>query len=433
MTTTRFSALTDFATATALADADAAVGASVVLDEPARARERDGRSARTVPARRGEGDRRGSGGAAAGRVARHALGSLATSLGATLREPLTLDGACLLDAGPAADPHSLARLAESLGEVRAALMERLADDDFQSRLVALTAALAARHFPGERSLFQRRPSLRLHLPDALGTSWHTDNWYGHPGSSMTFWLPLGEVPRGAGVRFASDPGLLASIESRLGEDLALDEVNALCGAASEEVRCAPGEYLAFGARALHGSVANTSGRFRCSLDFRGMPAAGGVGNKSRAQYRAIGADGRPETDEAADAFAGGRAVKYINGATGASTKYQHVLLEAYARENALAVVRNEAEIEAVPSRPVLAAYARRDAPDPRGYDHLLLGSIDQLPHERAASRRLLERSAAAGVALHFVAEDRVFPATIGLDECLARRGSRGRDRSTPHR
>ena len=348
---------------------------------------------------------------------------------------LTLDGACMLDPGPASDPEALARLADALPDVRRAVMESFSSEEFQRVVAAFCAELAVEHF-AEPALFQRTPSVRLHLPGALGTSWHVDNWYGHVAASTTFWIPLNEVLPGAGVRFVDDPALLEDIEARLGRTLELADVNRLCERAGREVPCPLDRYLAFDARTLHGSVGNTSDGFRCSIDLRGVPERHGVGGKPSANYRRVpgvapedGAAWSAEEGGAAgpvDAapYADGAAVKYVSGANGTSAKYQHVLAEAYAADHGLRLVRNEAEIEAVASRPVLAAYAARRVPDPDGYDHVVLGSVDQLPWEADLARALLERCTAHGVRLHFAAEDRVFPDSIGAEECLARLGRR---------
>ena len=124
-----------------------------------------------------------------------------------------------------------------------------------------------------------------------------------------------------------------------------------------------GEYLSFNGRTLHGSVENTTPHFRCSIDFRGTEVVNGVGNKPLNNYRRI-SDG--QATDALPPFDNLNAVKYINGATGASTKYQHILLEAYAADKGLSIVRNEAEIETIAQRPVLCAYAERNVPSPTG-------------------------------------------------------------------
>ena len=331
-----------------------------------------------------------------------------------LREALSIDGACLLDTDSAAN-HELLELAQDhFKDLRSHCMEVLHGAEFQNLLSAFSEELAATHFHGN-CYFQKIPSIRLYMPGALGTSWHTDNWYGHAAESRTFWLPLTAVPDGAGVQFVEKPGVLNQLESRLGRSLSLSDINRICEQHATEVTAQPGEYLSFSARTLHGSVENRAGHFRCSIDFRGTTAANGVGNKPLNNYRLIEQGVARDTVQQ---FESTSAVKYINGATGASTKYQHILLEAYAAEHGLRIVRNEAEIESVPERPVLCAYSIRDVPSPNNFDHVLLYSMACLPANRRVAGKLLENCTVRGITLHFALEDAIFPTTADIATCL---------------
>ena len=147
-------------------------------------------------------------------------------------------------------------------------MEALQSNEFQATLSAFSTHLAAEHFAGD-CYFQKVPSIRLYLPGALGTSWHTDSWYGHSRHSCTFWLPLTPVPKGAGVHFIDEPGILDDLESGLGNTYGLSDINRICAEYAREVTAQTGEYLSFNGRTLHGSVENTTRYFRCSIDFRG--------------------------------------------------------------------------------------------------------------------------------------------------------------------
>ena len=235
-------------------------------------------------------------------------------------------------------------------------------------------------------------------------------------AAKRFGYPLVNVAPGSGVSFVHDESLVVELESKLHSgELSLSDINGLCSKRGEEVICDLGEYLKFDSRVLHGSVGNSSDAFRCSFDFRGCLVDSGVGNKPLTNYRLI-EDGAVKT--AVETFCEGKAVKYISGATGASTKYQHILLEAYARENGIAIVRNEAEIESVPSRPVLGAYAQRAVPNSDAYDHILIYSMRTLPTDLAARKKLLDNCAAKNVCLHFVLEDLLFSNTMSSEDFL---------------
>ena len=334
-----------------------------------------------------------------------------------LADALTLEGICFLDTEQSNQGENLGLLASSLQDVRNRVIDVMCGADFQKLLQEFSIELASAHFESE-VYFQRVPSVRLFMPDALGTSWHTDNWYGHAPESQTFWVPVTRVAKGAGVSFIEDDSILTELERKLGDgEIGLNDINGLCHAESKEAACNIGEYLSFDARTLHGSVGNSSGKFRCSFDFRGSPIKTGVGNKPLSNYRLVTEDG---VESATPEFIDGVAVKYISGASGASTKYQHILLEAYARDHQLKIIRNEAEIESIPARPVMSAYAARTVPDSKVYDHLLIYSLHTLPGDKGKLQRMLEDCVANEVRLHFVLEDVVFPESITMEECLDR-------------
>ena len=353
--------------------------------------------------------------AAPGIVTRHTYPLETLDLRPALRESLSVSGQCLLDDGVHTNPEIITALQSNRAAVRSRVMEALAGSAFQARLTALSAFLCERHFE-RAAYFQKLPSLRLFLPGDLGTSWHTDNWYGHGQGSRTFWLPLTRVEPGAGVCFINEPAYLDEIEQAMsGERIALETVNDRCTERGAEWACEPGQYLSFDARTLHGSVANESRGFRISLDFRGCQLNQSLGNKPLNNYRII--DGN-EAREAAPNYADVQAVKYINGASGASAKFQHILIESYAAEHKAALVRNEAEIESLPACPVLFAYASRKAPAADQYDALILYSRHCLPRNRSTRRRLLEVCRANEVSLHFALEDLAFPQTIDIEQCM---------------
>ncbi len=329
-------------------------------------------------------------------------------------DALSVDGVSLIDASTNQNSDVLNAAAGQLSKLRSNAMDVLHSDDFQALLETFSHNLAAEHF-GAPCYFQKVPSIRLFMPEALGTSWHTDNWYGHAKQSRTFWVPLTPVPTGAGVQFVDNPEILHQLEQELGKSLGLSDINRICQNEAIEFTAQPGEYLSFSARTLHGSVHNHSGCFRCSIDFRGTTVEAGVGNKPLSNYRTIDHEHSYNAVASHETTA---AVKYINGAGGVSTKYQHILLEAYAQENGLDIVRNEAEIESIPARPVLSAYACRDVPQSDNYDHLLVYSMQCLPSDRKLAHALLEDCAVRGITLHFALEDAIFPTTADITACL---------------
>ncbi len=351
-------------------------------------------------------------------IARGAFPRAEIDLLSPLAEPMTIDGICFLDPEAAADAGALELLAERQFAVRSAVMETMHGAPFQKALLQMAGHLRGQHFAGD-AYFQKTPSLRLYLPGALGTSWHCDRWYGHAGNTRTFWIPLTPVPAGAGVRFIDSAEFTDALEAKLlTQQIGLHDINELCNGTGEEWLCEPGQYLTFCGRTLHGSVRNTSGVLRCSIDFRGCAGQHELGSKPLNNYRIIGAGG---ARDATDSYLHTQAVKYVCGAGGISTKYQHVLIEAYAHDNGMSVVCNEAEIEALPSLPVLSAYLRREAPTANDYAAVIVATMSALPAQPAACLTLLKHCLDNNISLHFVLEDKVFPGTASVSDCLAAR------------
>ncbi len=319
-----------------------------------------------------------------------------------LDDALTIDGLRYLDPTICCDSTHVELLRLRLPEVRNRIFETMLGSAFQSLYCEFSKFLAACHF-NEAAYFQKIPSIRLHLPGALGTSWHTDNWYGHGPRTNTFWVPVTPVRSGAGVSFINDQNFLIGLENRLQtNELKLHEINDLCSAQGSEWTCQCGEYLVFNSTTLHGSVGNSSNSFRCSFDFRGSPVSEGVGNKSLSNYRVI----ENSTSYSAVAeFEGGKALKYINGSIGPNTKYQHILIETYAADNGMRITRNEAEIESIRNRPVLRAYTTRKIDDPDSYDHIIIYSLQALPTDLTNLTEVIHESKKSNVLLHFVLEE----------------------------
>jgi hypothetical protein len=48
---------------------------------------------------------------------------------------------------------------------------------------------------------QKRPSFRVYMPGKIGTSFHTDYWYGHGKNVKTIWVPINKYFLGGGVYF----------------------------------------------------------------------------------------------------------------------------------------------------------------------------------------------------------------------------------------
>lgn len=310
--------------------------------------------------------------------------------------------------------------ASEASKLRRDLIATFQGAEFQSRYRELAENICRTHY-GEPVYVQSVPTPRVVLPNALATSWHTDNWYGHSEVSDTFWIPLVSVFPGAGINFVQDNAqALSTLEEGLKDGaISLEEINNYCALSASEYLAQPGECLKFGARELHGSPINCSNKLRISFDFRIVPTSASLGNKRVDNYFRCSPDG---TDfiikKLRSDRRNARGVKYINGACAVSTKSQHIMMESYAEQTGLQLDRNEAEIEIEGAAPVLMAYAARQVPDPDAYDFVMLFSKALLPKDQAVRRKILEAAKANEVELMFVAEDQVFPGSESLEEVL---------------
>ncbi len=99
----------------------------------------------------------------------------------------------------------------------------------------------------EKIIFQKKPTLRVHIPDNLSVgSYHTDSDYGHPSEEINFWLPFNESKNSAALWVESEPNK--------GD--------------FKPINVKYGEILIFDSRLNHGTEVNKEKYTRLSMDFR---------------------------------------------------------------------------------------------------------------------------------------------------------------------
>lgn len=115
-------------------------------------------------------------------------------------------------------------------------------------------------FP-ESIVFQRIPTLRIHMPGAKAVEdFHVDSEFGHQAGCVNFWLPVMST-HGTNALHLDCAGMDISAEADLSSGIVPVEV-------------ALGEVLRFDAvHTRHGNRINTTGETRVSIDFRIVAAS----------------------------------------------------------------------------------------------------------------------------------------------------------------
>ncbi len=105
-------------------------------------------------------------------------------------------------------------------------------------------------FFGEKLVYQKLPTLRIHLPNNLSVGeYHRDSDYNHPMEEINIWIPITTAKKTATIHMES------SFDR---EDF-------------HPIELEYGQYLIFDSALKHGNEVNTEGYTRVSFDFRVIP------------------------------------------------------------------------------------------------------------------------------------------------------------------
>lgn len=258
--------------------------------------------------------------------------------------------------------HKLPKIQANVEQYRQAAFSIFRTEAFQTMFKAFGADLLDTYFGGV-GLIQKTPTVRIQLPDATSTSYHSDGWYGHGASVRSFWLPLTAVSKGNTLYMAEGiETSLGAIEEILNVKASLAEINEIgrkvCTPFSGEF----GDMLSFSSKMIHGAEANELDYTRVSFDFRIAPDENDLGSKprsnffSREELNDLGA-ARNEEIKGQESLCG---ITYSNLCGGKSAKAQLLLCSAYAEINKIDVIGNEAEIIALDYMPVMRNYLLED-------------------------------------------------------------------------
>ena len=252
--------------------------------------------------------------------------------------------------------HHAPGIQDNLEPYRQACFALFRTPEFQAVFKRFGAYMIDTYFGGV-GLIQKTPTVRIQLPGASSTSYHSDGWYGHGGSVRSFWLPLTDVGPGNTLYMArSTDESQACMADILRRKASLAEINEIAREVCEPFTGGFGDILTFSSAMIHGTEPNSWDRSRFSFDFRIAPDADDLGSKPRSNFYS-----RAELDGDADQAAAGQGaeaellhlISYSNNCLGHSSKAQLMLCNAYADANGIKIVGNEAEIVALDYLPVL--------------------------------------------------------------------------------
>ena len=252
--------------------------------------------------------------------------------------------------------HFVPGIQENVEKYRQAAFRSFRTDVFQELFQRFGVYLIDKYFDGE-GLIQKTPTVRIQLPDANSTSYHSDGWYGHGSTVRSFWLPLVEVAEGNTLYMAADKDeSRRCLDHILSKQASLLEINEMASKVCKPFKGAFGDMLTFSSEMIHGAEKNVLGYSRVSFDFRIAPYQNDLGSKPRSNFYS-----RSELDASSSATKREGATKligitYSNLCSGISAKAQLMLCSAYAEANNIDISGNEAEIITLPYMPVLKHY-----------------------------------------------------------------------------
>lgn len=266
---------------------------------------------------------------------------------------------------------------------------------------------------------QRFMNVRIMLPTTpeLFFPFHTGLLYGHGIASRSIWLPFVDVTSDedknrsmqiVGIKRSRELAKYA-IEKRL----SMDEMTALWGSESRQIKAKPGSGCFFTQENIHGSGRpNDTGKTRVSMDFRISEGIYGdyLGRKIPAGYFHL----IPETEEEEEALANQPTIETVlaNGkpnifyvANNTASTYgipvhlQRYMLVDYSKKKNLTSDYELFDLEDMAHLPTLwHMVEKRDC-------NAIMYSIFALPEDENDRNRLLDAAVKKGMTIHFVNED----------------------------
>ena len=259
--------------------------------------------------------------------------------------------------------HLAPGIQDNVEEYRQYCFSLFRTEEFQQLFKSFGKYLIDEHFDGD-GLIQKTPTVRIQLPGAESTSYHSDGWYGHGSSVRSFWLPLTRVESGNTLYMADDVNQsLQCMEDIRKAKANLHDINRIARSICSPFEGDFGDLLTFSSEMIHGANKNTRETTRVSFDFRIAPDPKDIGTKPLSNFfsRAeLTSDGTVRTDVKNSRKINYSGITYSNLCGGASAKSQLMLCALFCETNNIGIIGNESEIVTFDHLPVLRHYLASD-------------------------------------------------------------------------
>ena len=277
-------------------------------------------------------------------------------------------------------------------------------EDFQTLFRSFGKYLIEEYFDCS-GLIQKTPTVRIQLPGAQSTSFHSDGWYGHGETVKSFWLPLTRVGDGNTLYMAKDADESKHCLDRiLSGKMTLERINQEAMEICEPFTGEFGELLSFSSEMIHGAKQNVWDQSRVSFDFRIAPVESDIGTKPKSNYFSYQDLVNEEVDNAGVSETTDRkqrAITYSNLCGGKSAKAQLMLCVAYAEASGIDIIGNESEIVTLPYMPVMREYLSSRI---REIDMVVVFGLEIFLGNSSLAKEILGCADEAGKSIVFCAE-----------------------------
>lgn len=317
------------------------------------------------------------------------------------------------------EAHNLPGIGSNIEKYRQVLFALFRSPQFQEVYKQFGADLIDSFF-NDKALIQKTPTVRIQLPGADSTSYHSDGWYGHGKSVRSFWLPLTRVTDGNTLYMAEDiktsMNCLAEI---LDSRASLEEINQVAQKVCNPFNGGFGDVLSFSSDMIHGAQRNSTDWTRVSFDFRIAPDPNDLGSKPKSNFYSRAELDQSEvvvantSEECDEALVG---ITYSNLCGGVSAKSQLMLCAAFCEANNIDIIGNEAEIIALDYMPVIRHYLTRQSAE---VNAVVVFSTSIFHGDKELAKNILELSKASNRKIVFCAETIIFDENVEVDSILA--------------
>lgn len=316
--------------------------------------------------------------------------------------------------------HKLPNIEKNVEKYRQVLFSLFRSQAFQRVYKSFGLELIDTHFGGI-GLLQKTPTVRIQLPGAESTSYHSDGWYGHGESVRSFWLPLTDVGEGNSLSMASEIAASAKCLADIQASKAsLPEINEISRKICDAFVGGYGDILTFSSAMMHGANRNEKHYARLSFDFRIAPNPNDIGTKPASNFYTrdeLVSETEGLAEETGDAHSELSAMSYSNLCGGVSAKAQLMLCSAFAEASNISIVANESEIVTLEYMPVLRHYASGNTPE---INCIILFGLDVFDGRSDLAREVFEIALENDVTLVFCAEGLTLNDSDSMRDILTR-------------